>query len=149
MIPRFDGYAEKIRDSFSRQGMMTTIGARIDSVEPGCVTLSAPVTPAFSQQQGFGHAGLTFALGDTAAGYAALSLCDRDQEVLTSEMKIHLLAPAAGERLSATGRVLKAGRRLIVVRAEVTADGRQVAECLGTIIPVAVRPIGDSPREPR
>lgn len=143
MKPRFDGYAEKIRESFARQGMMATAGARVDSIAPGCVKLSAPITPAFSQQQGFGHAGLTFALGDTAAGYAALSLCDEDLEVLTSEMKIHLLAPAAGDRLSATGSVIKAGRRLIVVRAEVNADGLRVAECLGTMIPVEIRPDGD------
>jgi uncharacterized protein (TIGR00369 family) len=61
-------------------------------------------------------------------------------EVLTVEMKINLVAPAAGDRLIATGRVVKAGRRLTVVTAEVEVetDGtrRTVALLQGTMLPV-------------
>jgi acyl-coenzyme A thioesterase PaaI-like protein len=57
--------------------------------------------------------------------------------VLTVEMKINLLAPAQGEALIARGRVERAGRRLSVVRADVSAvDGgeeRAVAVLLGTM----------------
>ena len=51
-----------------------------------------------------------------------------DQEVLTAEMKINLVAPADGVRLVATGEVIKPGRRLVVTRAKVEteyADGRR------------------------
>jgi acyl-coenzyme A thioesterase PaaI-like protein len=61
--------------------------------------------------------------------------------VVTSEMKIHLLAPGRGARLIATGTVIRAGRRLVVARADVVAvaAGREtpVATLLGTIVPVA------------
>jgi acyl-coenzyme A thioesterase PaaI-like protein len=57
-------------------------------------------------------------------------------EVMTSEMKIHLLRPAAGELLVATGEVIKAGRRLTIVKAEVHADGALVAILLGTMVPL-------------
>lgn len=118
---------------------MATLGASLDQVREGAVTISAAVTPATSQQQGFGHAALTFALGDTAAGYAALTLLP-DNEVVTSEIKIHLLSPAIGERLIARGRVVKPGRRLMVVMAEVFAvkDGveKQIALLTGTMVPV-------------
>lgn len=130
---------QRIHDSFARQGMMTTLGATLDEVREGHVTISAPVTPATSQQQGFGHAALTFALGDSAAGYAALTLLP-ENEVVTSEMKIHLLSPAIGQRLIARGRVVKPGRRLVVVMAEVFAerDGaeKQIALLTGTMVPV-------------
>lgn len=130
---------QRIHDSFARQGMMTTLGATLDEVHEGHVTISAPVTPATSQQQGFGHAALTFALGDSAAGYAALTLLP-ENEVVTSEMKIHLLSPAIGQRLIARGRVVKPGRRLVVVMAEVFAerDGaeKQIALLTGTMVPV-------------
>lgn len=129
-----------IRDSFARQQMMQTIGARIDSLAPGHVVLSLPVTPRIGQQHGFVHAGATFALGDSAAGYAALSVMPEGAEVLTVEMKINLIAPAAGQRLVAEGAVIKAGRRLIVTRATVLADTgdaplREVAILQGTMIP--------------
>ena len=130
----------RIRDSFARQGLMDMFGARIEAIAEGRVTLSAPITAASSQQHGFAHAGLTFALGDSAAGYSALTLLPEGAEVLTAEMKINLLAPADGTRLIATGEVVKPGRRLVVTRALVEkedADGtrRAVAILQGTMVP--------------
>ncbi|TCM84399.1 PaaI family thioesterase [Rhodovulum steppense] len=139
--PRNPAYDRAVRDSFSRQAMMRTIGAEIVSLAPGLVEIAAPIRPEFGQQQGMAHAGLTFSLGDSAAGYAALSLMAPGQEVVTSEMTIHLLAPAMGARLIARGEVVRAGRRLMVARADVhaEADGarRHVATLLGTMVPVS------------
>lgn len=129
----------KVRASFSRQGLMAAFDARIVSVEQGQVVISAPITDAVSQQHGAGHAGLTFALGDSAAGYAALTTIQGASDVMTVEMKINLLRPALGDRLVAEGRVIKPGRRLIVVQAEVFAESdgnkKQVALLQGTMIP--------------
>lgn len=131
----------RVRDSFAAQAMMRTAGAGIVALAPGRCTLSAPIAPGFTQQHGFAHAGLSFLLGDTACGYAALSLQPEDREVLTSEMKIHLLAPAIGTRLEARGEVIRAGRRLVVTRADIFALDETGAETLtgtllGTIVPV-------------
>ena len=130
----------EIRASFAAQSLMRTFGADMAALGPGTCRIEAPILPGTLQQQGFGHAGLTFALGDTAAGYAALTLMPEGAEVLTVEMKINLLAPAAGDRLIATGRVVRAGRRLSVVTAEVEAvtgeSRRTVAILQGTMIPV-------------
>jgi uncharacterized protein (TIGR00369 family) len=120
--------------------MMSTMGARIDRIASGRVVLSMPITPAIDQQHGFAHAGATFALGDSAAGYAALSLMEIGAEVLTVEMKVNLIAPAAGTRLIAEGEVVKPGRRLFVVRATVRSEAgdgvlRDVALMQGTMIP--------------
>lgn len=132
---------DRIHASFSRQGIMRTLGARIEKVAPGICALSAPITPEVSQQHGAGHAGLSFTLGDSAAGYAALTLIDAGREVMTSEMKIHLLRPAVGVRLEAEGKVVKAGRRLVVAQSEVyavddTGARKLVAVLLGTMVPV-------------
>lgn len=131
---------ERVQASFARQGMMATLGATVEAVAPGAVTLAAPLTPGVSQQHGAGHAALAFALGDSAAGYAALTTLPRGAEVMTAEIKINLMRPAFGERLIARGSVLKAGRRLIVVRADVFAatGGAEamVATLLGTMVPV-------------
>lgn len=133
----------RIADSFACQTMMQTFGATLGDVRPGEVTISAPILPGMRQQQGFGHAALTFAIGDTAAGYAALSLMEPDQDVLTAEIKINLLAPARGDLLIATGRVIKPGRRLVVVSAEVVSrsDGTDtlIAILQGTMVPVTAQ----------
>ncbi len=131
---------DRIRNSFARQGLMDTLDARIDSIAPGEVVISAPITPGAGQQHGVAHAALAFAIGDSAAGYSALSMMDPDQEVVTAEMKINLLSPARGERLRATGRIVKFGRRLVVVAADIHAiDGENetlTAVLQGTMVPV-------------
>jgi len=124
----------RIRESFAAQAMMTSLGARLLEVAHGRVRIEAPILAGSRQQHGFAHAGLAFSIGDSAAGYAALSLMDEAAEVLTVEMKINLLAPASGARLIAAGEVVRPGRRLTVVRAEVTADGTPVALLQGTMI---------------
>ncbi|MEM8776136.1 MAG: PaaI family thioesterase [Pseudomonadota bacterium] len=131
---------QRIQNSFEQQTLMTLFNARLHSVNSGEVEITAPVTDGVTQQQGFAHAGLTFAIGDSSAGYAALTLMGPDQEVLTTEMKINLLAPGQGERLIARGRVIKPGRRLIVVGSDVFAQlgdtETHIATMLGTMIPV-------------
>ncbi|WP_085793330.1 PaaI family thioesterase [Roseivivax jejudonensis] len=120
--------------------MMATLGARMMSCADGACEITAPILDLAMQQHGFGHAGLAFSLGDSAMGYAALSLLPEDREVVTSEVKTNLLAPARGDGLVARGRVVKPGRRLIVTLAEVFAQqgDREVAVALltGTMVPV-------------
>ena len=91
---------------------MRTLGAALESVAPGAVEIALRPSPAVSQQHGFVHAGAVSAIADSAAGYAALTLLPLDRGVLTTEFKINLVAPAAGERIVARGRVVKAGRTL-------------------------------------
>ncbi len=139
-MPLSKPISEKIRNSIAKQSMMATLGAELTEMDAGSVTLSAPILPTCQQQHGFGHAALTFGLGDSAAGYAALSVMPEEAEVLTSEMKIHLLAPAQGDRLEAVGSVVKPGRRLVIVQAEVFAIAEntrtQIALLTGTMVPI-------------
>ena len=121
---------------------MKTIGAQLDLIEDGHVTISVALKPGMMQQHGFGHAGITFSIGDSAAGYAALTKMGENQEVLTSEMKIHLLSPANGKVLKAVGSVLKTGKRLIVVKSDIYSikdeKEKMVATMLGTMVPSIV-----------
>ena len=89
----------RLRDSFARQTMMQTLGATLEDIGPGRTRIVAPIAPHVLQQQGFAHAAVSFAIGDSAAGYAALTTLPEGAEVVTAEMKIHLLSPAVGERL--------------------------------------------------
>jgi uncharacterized protein (TIGR00369 family) len=120
--PKAADFAERVRSSFDRQPFMHTIGASLARVAPGEVEIVMPVRPQLGQQHGFVHAGVVSALADTACGYAAFSLMPASAGVLTTEFKVNLLAPAAGERLVAAGRVVKPGRTLTVAQGEVFAE---------------------------
>ena len=132
----------KVSKSFESQAFMKTIGAKLDSVDDGRVVISVELKPSMMQQHSFGHAGVTFSIGDSAAGYAALTKMGKNQEVLTSEMKIHLMSPADGKILKAVGSVLKAGRRLFVVQSNIYSgddkNEKLIATMLGTMVPSIV-----------
>jgi uncharacterized protein (TIGR00369 family) len=113
---------ERIRSSFARQGLMATFGAVLGPVSPGAVEISVRPSVGISQQHGFVHGGAVSAVADTAAGYAALSVMPAGTGVLTTEFKINLIAPAAGDRIIARGRVVKAGRTLVLAQTEVFAE---------------------------
>lgn len=112
----------RCRDSFARQQAMKTIGASVHSVSVGEVELVMPFSDRFTQQHGFIHAGIVTMLGDTACGFAALSLMPPDAAVLTTEFKVNLLSPAKGERFIAHGRVVRPGKKLMVCLGEVFAE---------------------------
>jgi uncharacterized protein (TIGR00369 family) len=138
MTPRDPDFAGKVRRSFGKQAFMDLIGAELGAIGPGTVEIVLPLRPALAQQHGYAHAGATWAIADSAAGYAAQTLMAAEDGVLTVELKINLLAPARGERLVARGRVERAGRRLTVARSDVVAvaDGVEtpVALALGTFM---------------
>src|SRR5262249_57984278 len=110
---------ERIRESFERQGFMRTLGAVLESVEPGTVTITCAFAEGLTQQHGLLHGGVVASLVDVACGYAALSMMPSDREVLTVEFKVHFLKPAKTERVVAVGQVVQAGRTLTVCEGSV------------------------------
>jgi len=112
-------FAARVRDSFARQAAMRLIGATMSEVAPGRVTIVLPVRDELTQQHKFVHGGVVGMIADSAGGYAAFTLMPADASVLTVEYKINMLAPATGETLVARGEVLKPGRTISVVRADV------------------------------
>lgn len=110
---------EQIRESFSRQGFLRQLGARLVELSVGRCVLELPFSPQVSQQQDFFHGGAIGALADTAGGYAAMARLGDGVEVVTLEYKINFLRPAAGDLLVATGEVLRSGRSVTVTRVDV------------------------------
>jgi uncharacterized protein (TIGR00369 family) len=128
----------RVRESFSRQRLMATLGASVVSVSEGRVVLRLPFRDDLSQQNGFLHAGAIATLADSACGYAALTTMPPDADVLSVEFKVNMLSPAVGEAFEARGQVLRAGKTIVVTRADVFAlrDGAEklVAAMQGTMI---------------
>lgn len=121
---------ERIQASFARQGMMRHLGARLLRAEPGLCVVALPYSDRVTQQQGGFHGGAIGALADIAAGYAGLTVAPEGMEVTSVEYKINFLAAFQDGEIQATGRVVRAGKRLIITTAEVMhvdADGQERA----------------------
>ena len=110
---------QRIEDSLKRQGMMVHLQARLLRVEHGLVEIALPYSEKVTQQRNGFHGGAMGALADIACGYAGLTVLDDGMDVTTVEYKINFLAAFQGGELRATGKVVRAGRRIIVTTAEI------------------------------
>ena len=137
--------AARVRASFEKQKIMRLLGATLTSIEPGQVEITLPFRDELTQQHGFLHAGAVTTILDSACGYAALSVMPEGAGVLSIEFKVNLLAPAKGSRFIARGRVVRAGRTIVVCTGDVVVlqDGKEeqsVATMLATMLVVQDRP---------
>ena len=137
-------FEERVRKSFARQSVMTTIGAELTVVTPGTVEIEMAYSPGLTQQHGFLHAGIISTALDSACGYAAFSMMPENAAVLTIEFKVNLLAPGRGERFLFRGSVTKPGRTIVVADGQAyafAADGeaKLIATMTGTMMTVLGR----------
>jgi uncharacterized protein (TIGR00369 family) len=132
--PRNPSFAEEIHQSFAKQSIMSLIGAELSRIEPGVVEIILPYRADLAQQHGFIHAGIVATIADSACGYAAYSLMPPNSEVLSVEFKVNLLRPARGAKFLASAEVIKLGKTLTVVRADVFGlDGESNRELVATM----------------
>lgn len=137
-------YEGRVRTSFARQKIMTSIGAELTRVNAGEVEIEMPYRAEYTQQHGFLHAGIISTALDSACGYAAYSVMPADAAVLTIEFKVNLLSPGRGERFLFRGSVTKPGRTIIVADGQAYAydtegNARLVATMTATIMVVSGR----------
>ena len=117
---------------------MRTVGAVLESLEPGRVTITCAFNQGLTQQHGLFHGGVVASVVDVACGYAALSVLPDDREVLTVEFKVHFLKPAQTDRIIAVGQVIQSGRTLTVCEGSVfdATRTRLIARMTATMMAV-------------
>ena len=114
-------FVAEIKESFAKQTVMDLIGAELTRIEPGVIEITLPYRTDLTQQHGYIHAGIVTTIADSACGYAAYTLMPPGSDVLAVEFKVNLMRPAKGETFFARAEVIKSGRTLTVVRADVHA----------------------------
>ena len=144
MQPRNPDYQATVRSIMDRAAFVADLGIVLTAVGPGWCETEVAIQPRHLQQNGFVHAGVLATLGDHTAGAAAGSLVGVGEGVLTVEFKINLLRPALGELVRCRAQVLRAGRTLSVVEAEMFAvasgDPKLVAKSTVTLAVVVDAP---------
>ncbi|HVZ93588.1 MAG TPA: PaaI family thioesterase [Phycisphaerales bacterium] len=125
---------DRIAESFERQRLLATLGARLLRVADGEVDIELPWSEAIQQQHGFVHAGAIATVADSACGYACLTRMPEGSAVLSIEFKINMLSPAIGERFIARGRVVRVGRTIGVATAEVIAQSQAKTDSVVAIM---------------
>jgi uncharacterized protein (TIGR00369 family) len=113
------------------------LGIELLQVQPGTATLGMKVRPELTQNNGVMHGGAIASLIDSATAFAIISLLNPEQKVTTADLTISYLRPVTQGQLRAVATVLRAGRRLFVVSANVSdGDQKLVSTALSTYITV-------------
>lgn len=138
-------FERRVRDSFASQPLINFIGGRLTHVAAGEIDILLPRHSGLLQQHGFVHGGILTTIADVAAGYAALTVAEPGSGCLTTELKVNFLRPADGDQVVARGRVLKPGRILTVVQADVFAyaGDKQSHVLTGLVTMIQVEGLGD------
>jgi acyl-CoA thioesterase len=126
---------ERIERAIEAVPYARLLGIELEKVALGEATLTLAIRPELSQNHGVVHGGAIASLIDTATAFAILTLLEPDERVTTVDLTISYLRPALEGQLRATARVLRQGRRLLTVSAEVTdRSGTLLATALSTYI---------------
>ena len=125
---------EEIQDYIDKSPYLRLVGTEVFACAEGYAELHLPYRRDLTQHHGFIHGSIIGYLADAACAWAATSIAG---DILTSEYKINLLAPAVGDRFIGKGQVLKVGKRLIVTKggvfAEQDGDQKLIAVAMATM----------------
>lgn len=100
------------------------LGIEVESVEPGVATLSMKMREDLKRNGGIAHGGAVATLIDSAMAFAIMPMLGENEHSMTVDLTIHYLRPVSEGSARATARVVRAGKRVITVSAELF-DGNQ------------------------
>ena len=117
-----DGNRSLVERIFREAQFVRSLGIELTSFGTGWCESRVNVSPILQQQHGFVHAGVLMTIADHTCGGAAASTMPDDKDVLTVENKVSFLRPASGKALFCRATVLRTGRTLVFVEAEITVE---------------------------
>jgi uncharacterized protein (TIGR00369 family) len=112
----------RAREAFASVPYARLLGLELGEISRGEVAIHLEVRDELRQNQGVVHGGAVASLIDTAAAFAVLTQLELNERVTTTDLTIHYLRPVSAGRLTATARIVRGGRRLLVLSVEVTND---------------------------
>lgn len=112
-------HERRIREAFAAVPFAHFLGVQLGSLKRGEATLHLDLRDELKRNNGVAHGGVVASLADTAAAFAIMTLLESEQTTTTVDLTVHYLRPLFEGRITAHARVLRAGRRVIVVSVDV------------------------------
>jgi len=100
--------------------------------------LTLLIRPEMTQHHGFAHGAIVGLMADNACAWAAASVAG---DVVTGSYTINFLSPATGTMLRSKGSVVRAGKRQVVVRAEVWSESDEAVPKLAAVATATIMPV--------
>ena len=103
------------------------LGIEVESVEPGVAVLSMKMREDLKRNGGIAHGGAIATLIDSAMAFAIMPMLGENERSITVDLTIHYLRPVSEGSARATARVVRAGKRIITVSAELFDSNEKLA----------------------
>jgi len=111
------------------------LGIEVEAVEPGHAVLTMPIRSELKQNHGVAHGGSIAAVIDSAMALAIMPMLAENERTTTVDLTIHYLRPLTQGTARASARVVRAGKRVITVSAELVDDqGKLAATAISTYL---------------
>jgi uncharacterized protein (TIGR00369 family) len=118
---------KRLHDALGKVPYAHLIGLELGEIERGAVSFYLPVRDDLKQNKGLLHGGVIASLVDTAAAFAALTLLEPEESATTIDLTVHYLRPLTTGTAQARARVLRAGRRVLVISIDVLDETQTLA----------------------
>jgi acyl-CoA thioesterase len=120
---------QRRRVEAAREGVpfLKLLGIEVESVAPGTATLSVAVREELMRNDRIVHGGVMASLIDSAFAFAIIPMLSDGERTVTVDMTIHYLRPLSSGVAKATARIVRAGRRVITVSAELFDENEKLA----------------------
>jgi uncharacterized protein (TIGR00369 family) len=113
---------KQLEEVFGRIPYVRLLGLEFVSAGRGSAVFAVEAREELTRMGGILHGGAVVSLMDTAAAYAVHTLLEPGGRTVTVDLTVHFLRPATAGRVEARARVLRRGRRVIILGVEAT-DG--------------------------
>jgi acyl-CoA thioesterase len=103
------------------------LGIEVESVEPGVAVLTMKMRDDLKRNGGIAHGGAVATLIDSAMAFAIMPMLGEDEHSMTVDLTIHYLRPVSEGSARAIARVVRAGKRVITVSADLFDGNEKLA----------------------
>ena len=110
----------RLREAFAEVPFARLLGLEFVGAERGAATFALEVREELTRMGGIAHGGALASLLDTAAAFAVHTLLEPGVRTVTVDLTVHFLRPVSAGRVEARARVLRAGRRIVIISVEAT-----------------------------
>lgn len=118
---------ERIERTLASVHFAQLLGLQVESVGPDQAVISLPIREDHKQNQGIVHGGAIASLIDTSMAFAIIPLLGENEQASTVDLTIHYLRALTGGVARSSARVVRGGRRVIVVSAELFDENGKLA----------------------
>lgn len=124
---------EKAQRVFREVPYIRLLGMEIVELKSGAAVLRLKVRDELRQPQGLLHGGATASVIDTATAFAVSSVLSEGEKASTVDLTVHYLRPVSEGAITCTAKIVRGGRRLLTVSADVVnVEGKLIATALST-----------------